>query len=585
MTLNKPTYHNLRLAAATALAGAALAACSAFHEPEIPCPEPEPEARTPLALTFNVTTQTGITASRAAAPFSSLPAPLAAASRADSNPDHYEEGSDYPDTEDYLNLNDFGFFIFAGEEKRLLYMNTNVIASSGDALDMSITGSSGNYTVSLILDDELVEALLGGGALSPSGDRTMPLTIAVIANHNASRLTPGFDNFKDLTAATAENVGGASTLNDFISIAEGMTFTPAASDENLLIPMYGISSFTLTEPQMYYSRPDDRIELGEISLLRAMCKIRVIDQIQNKTGGYPRVTAARISYPQTGGYVTPRTPADYQNGQQIHGNQEALPDITGQTTRDLRTGTVVANSLVSYAPAQPLTVTAPEVVISVQRDAESAAQEFTVNLLSRGDYGYAVADWGDMMLRNHVYTLAVQGVTFGASLTLTATVADWEESTFRFDYTDGVSKTDGGEIKWDDGTWESKNLATSTLTLKPWSATGAQPTRFTFGLATPKGAQWIASLINTEGDASALVFMPEEGLTLSDDGKSISGTVPAKGSQAISLRITSTIEKPTVTSADKLQIVVATQGGTAWAVATTKDILGDWTVVQKQQEI
>lgn len=584
MTLNKPTYHNLRLAAATALAGAALAACSAFHEPEIPCPEPEPEARTPLALTFNVTTQTGITASRAAAPFSSLPAPRAAASRADDQ-GHDEEGSDYPDTEDYLNLNDFGFFIFAGEEKRLLYMNTNVIASSGDALDMSITGSSGNYTVSLILDDELVEALLGGGALSPSGDRTLPLTIAVIANHNADRLTPGFDNFKDLTAATAEKVDGASTLNDFINIAKEMTFTPAASYDNLRIPMYGISTFTLTEPQMYYSRPDDRIELGEISLLRAMCKIRVIDQIQNKTGGYPRVTAARISYPQTGGYVTPRNPADYQNGQQIHGDQEALPGTTEQYTRQMLTGTVKANSLVSYAPAQPLTVTAPEVVISVQRDAESAAQEFTVNLLSRGDYGYAVADWGDRMLRNHVYTLAVEGVTFGASLTLTATVADWEESTFRFDYTDGVSKTDGGEITWDDGTWESKDLATSTLTLKPWNATGAQPTRFTFGLATPKGAQWIASLINTEGDASALVFMPTEGLTLSDDGKSISGTVPATGSQAISLRITSTIEKPTVTSADKLQIVVATQGGAAWAVATTRDILGDWTVVQKQQEI
>lgn len=565
----------IRLLTVTAIA-AVTAACSAFHEPEIPCPQPEPEPRSPLALTFDVSTRTGITASRAIA------------SRADDQ-GHDEDGSDYPSIEDYINLNDFGFFIFAGTDNRLLYMNTDVITSSGDALDMTITGSSGNYTVSLVLDDDVVEAILPGDEpLSPSGTRTLPLTIAIVANSNASRGEPGLDDFKTLTAVTADNVPGASVLDDFIAIAEEMKFTPETKDAEQLIPMYGISSFTLTEPQMYYSRPDERLELGEISLLRAMCKLRVIDGINDKTDGFPKVVGASVSYPRSGGFVTPRNPASYQNGQQIHGDQEALPsDMTAHGTDKFLPGTVKENSFVAYAPAQPLTVEAPVLTISVQRDAASAPQDFTVDLLDP-QYTIIAQSWGTMMLRNHVYTIQVTGVTFGASLELTATVADWEESTFRFDYTDGVSTTTAGAISWDDSTIEQpKDLDTHTVTLKPWSAGQAVAARLTFGLATPKGAQWVASLINTSGDASAIQFQPVEGLTVSDDGKSITGTVPATGDQLLTLRIASTIEKPTVTSTDKLQIVVQTQGGAAWAVVTTPDgtILNEWTIVQRQQEI
>ena len=101
MRINRLTtrLRTLRPAAAALVASALLAGCSAVNDPENPCPDPEPgpPEENSLALSFRVTT--------------SVPLSRKAPSRADSE-NHPEETYDYA-FEDEINLNDFGFFIFA----------------------------------------------------------------------------------------------------------------------------------------------------------------------------------------------------------------------------------------------------------------------------------------------------------------------------------------------------------------------------------------------------------------------------------------------------------------------------------------
>ena len=559
-----------------------LAGCSAVTEPERPCPD-DPGADAPtLGLSFQVSTAVPVSRSHAA-------------SRTDDS-GHPEEGSDYT-IEDEINLNDFGFFIFAGSaddadaDLRLLYKNTAVTQT---ASEMSMTGSLGDYTVNLDLPHTTVEHLLGATAgdeslLSPGGSRKLKLRIAIIANSNASRLLPGLKGFDGLSQVYNDaDPDNASPFADFTTIAEGLRYTmPAATGlyANLQIPMYGLSDeITLTESAMYWSRPDERLILGEISLLRAMAKLRLVDAIapELKTDGYPRLVSASVTYGIKGGYVTPETPGAYKNGQQVH------TDRTGEaatgTPIAMLAGTVVASSLITYLPAQSLLTGAPTLSVEMQRDAGSQPQTFTVDL-SDAEYTTIVNDWLPLMLRNHVYTLAITNVVFGTTLELTATVADWEEEVFNLDYSNTVNTTNDGKIDWVAGTFQSETTTEDghgTLIVSPWhipdGETHSKPVdaELTFGLASPVGAFWTASLLNVEGNPAAFMFVDADG----NEKATIEGRIDGKQQR---LKIRPMVEEPTVNSRVRLQIIVSIGGGQQFVDATVPTILGDWIIVQPQQ--
>lgn len=582
MRINRLTtrLRTLRPAAAALVASALLAGCSAVNDPENPCPDPEPgQPEEPsLALSFRVTT--------------SIPLSRKAPSRADDQ-GHEEQTYDYP-FEDEINLNDFGFFIFAykadgSADPVLLYKNTNVTASSSE---MEIAGGLGDYTVNLDLPASLAEQFLTDPTteLSPNGSRSLKVRIAIIANSNASRQKPGLwgDWGPFVSAWEIEQAGltiSPATFTQFIEkIDDEMVFTPDYGNNfgNLLIPMYGLSQeFTMSERDMYFSRPDDRMMLGEVSLLRAMNKVRLVNAIPEAEmeGEYPQLVSASITYGSPDGFVTPDDPGSYVNGQQVH-TDRVFSAAQTRPTQAFREGTLVDKSLITYLPVQTLQTGAPTLVITM-RNAAGETRDFPVDL-NDPQYETIHGQWGGMMLRNHVYTLAITSVRFGVELQLTATVADWEDAPeFNLDYTETVNTATGGEIDWYNGTSYSETITNGVgqLIVLPWNAGAPVPARCSFALANPDGAIWTASLITLEGDPAAFKFRNEAGELVDQ----IQGRIDKTQTDKNVLSIVPVIEHPTVNSRARLQIMVSLSGGERFVDATTPEILGQWDIVQTQE--
>ena len=583
MRINRLTtrLRTLRPAAAALVASALLAGCSAVNDPENPCPDPEPgQPEEPsLALSFRVTT--------------SIPLSRKAPSRADDQ-GHEEQTYDYP-FEDEINLNDFGFFIFAykadgSADPVLLYKNTNVTNSPSE---LEIAGGLGDYTVNLDLPASLAEQFLTDPTteLSPNGSRSLKVRIAIIANSNASRQKPGlwgeWGPFVSAWEIEHQSLtANPATFTQFIEkIDDEMVFTPDYGNNfgYLLIPMYGLSQeFTMSERDMYFSRPDDRMMLGEVSLLRAMNKVRLVNAIpadEMVDGTYSQLVSATITYGSPDGFVTPDDPGSYVNGQQVH-TDRVFSAAQTRPTQAFMEGTLVDKSLITYLPVQKLGEGAPTLMITM-RNAAGETREFPVDL-NDPQYETIHGQWGEMMLRNHVYTLEITSVRFGVELQLTATVADWDDAPeFNLDYTETVNTATGGEIDWYNGTSYSETITNCVgqLIVLPWNAGAPVPARCSFALANPDGAIWTASLITLGGDPAAFKFRNEAGELVDQ----IQGRIDKTQTDKNTLSIVPVIEHPTVNSRARLQIMVSLSGGERFVDATTPEILGQWDIVQTQE--
>lgn len=561
------------LAALTASMG-----CSAIFDQHDPCPEPdEKDDKGSVSIIFRVSTEA-----------ETLDNPVWS-SRASDEYDHDEEDSDDPWLEDYISLANFGIFIFGGGEDKddpyLIYSNTNVLANSDDNFFMS--GSIGDYTIALDLKNDDIKRILGGdnSDLSPNGDRTLKMKVAVLANINGRRNIPGnYDDLNELKSLiSGEDIESVSHFSDFIAIAGSLQYSGATSQAELRIPMYGLETFSISEKDMFYSRPDSRIELGNISMLRAMMKLRVVDHIQQQETGYPKVTGARLTYKYTEGYVTPKDPGSYVNGQQIH-YSESIPQSTDGTPNSINLwqGSKEENSLICCAPPQTITYDLPILTIWAQRDAESVPQEFNIEISSIDGI---TSNWeGTTMIRNHVYTLNVEEVTFGANIKLKATVADWDDApVFNFDYSDDVSSFADGKITWTPGSYGGTIDGTTKLIMLPWHDGKSVAAECTFGLSTPSGALWTASLIYEGGEPGAFQFVDKDGNPFTDENGNAINTVEGRIDNKIAtLRIATVNERPSVDNSVKLQIVVVTQGGNGFTIATDGEILESWTLIQRK---
>ena len=377
-----------------------------------------------------------------------------------------------------------------------------------------------------------------------------------------------------------------ATFTQFIEkIDDEMVFTPDYGNNfgYLLIPMYGLSQeFTMSERDMYFSRPDDRMMLGEVSLLRAMNKVRLVNAIpadEMVDGTYSQLVSATITYGSPDGFVTPDDPGSYVNGQQVH-TDRVFSAAQTRPTQAFMEGTLVDKSLITYLPVQKLGEGAPTLMITM-RNAAGETREFPVDL-NDPQYETIHGQWGEMMLRNHVYTLEITSVRFGVELQLTATVADWDDAPeFNLDYTETVNTATGGEIDWYNGTSYSETITNCVgqLIVLPWNAGAPVPARCSFALANPDGAIWTASLITLGGDPAAFKFRNEAGELVDQ----IQGRIDKTQTDKNTLSIVPVIEHPTVNSRARLQIMVSLSGGERFVDATTPEILGQWDIVQTQE--
>lgn len=511
-----------------------MASCSLVDSPEVPCPDAG--GKDDIRMSFQMisgnirpTKQT----------------------RTDSE-DHEEVESEWPAFEDAIYERDFAFYVFLGDgEDAPLVLKVADITNSGDPF-MMITGSPGSYTVTATIKRKSIEDALGR-ELDPNSDNSLDFRIVVLANTKKDYDGVNCKTYKDLIDAAGDwsfDMDDIYSPNDGVHVASGIYKN--------YIPMFGTKIFSVTEKALDESRPDDRIWLGEIWMLRSLAKVRVIDAIKDKQSGLPRIESAEVIGTTSTVRPLPYNAIAYQDGTQVH-----TPNIVANPSGDSRTngfflGTLVDGSMlrIGYLPEQAIGKGNPVIRLTVtfQLNAQGTPVEQEIYDVPMDSYNGVNFTFGDNILRNHIYTLQVDGVKRGVAAEITLNVADWTEQSLDLDYSDQVGIANGGNLQWTAGTYQNDNQTTGELVVLPWHDGAPVAATATFGLATPVNAEWIASLITETGEQGAFKFVDADG----NQVETVSGTVNGK---LATLRIVTTNATPTQNNSARLQVVVKLANG------------------------
>lgn len=128
-----------------------------------------------------------------------------------------------------------------------------------------------------------------------NADSGYEFQIMVLANWESLGGLGCYDRF--------ELIPGKTFVSDIVSMAREETYqlTSAAGwrpfkDDFKGIPMFGLGSIKVSADQVSVSSPESPINVGEISMLRAMAKIEIIDNIAPADGSTrPEITGATVS--------------------------------------------------------------------------------------------------------------------------------------------------------------------------------------------------------------------------------------------------------------------------------------------------
>lgn len=542
--------------------------CSCLWESESDCPMPAAGRAENITLSFRmISSNIGHT-------------------RADDQ--HEERDSEWPQFEDVINVRDFAFYIFLdndAEGRKPLVMKMTDISASHNPNAM-VTGSYGGYTVTSVIPRESMEKLLGR-ALSASSSEPVVFRIVILANSGA-----GVD-YNALATDPAEvgtNVQNVTTYEEFMNRAEALLFNlndihnPVTGDSGVdglykgAIPMFGMGTFTTNEELLYASRTEERIWLGEVFMLRALAKLRVIDNAPTDADGYPYVTAVSVRSTTNRGYQLPTNAKEYTNGSQVH--EIRVPEKQEEQAYDntefhlgylTKSGDKAKLQRFGYLPEQVIGEDGPVICVTAQLNADT---EKTYEIPMTG-YNGTTFDFEGQIMRNHIYTLSIEKITVDTPAEITVRVDDWKESTTTLDYTEAVTVSES--IVWTPGSYDNNpDPYLGTVKMLSWDASNKSvPLECTFTLTTPSGAKWTAYLIPKEGNTDAFAFIDGEGNTV---GTAVSGTV--KNTET-TLRIVSTEQFPDVLNSAVLQIVVTLGNGTnIEADVTGNKSFKNYTIIQ-----
>lgn len=468
-----------------------LASCSQMDDP---CAEDS------IMLSFRMRTSGVLTGSRADA-----------GNAADSE-EHVQQGSEYRAFEDAIDLNDFAMYIFAkedgseGDEKLIFSYNIrNSVAN--DKEDYQIIGGLGDYTVNVTMPRTKFSERLGA-EIDPMSDKPLIFRILILSGVTESGGTAGsdkpnpsrwrpIDNLTDKTynkvietlygnatqtgwlfkmgniyknPVTSSSSGGDNSGDNTGNDNSGAGEREGNNDIELValknvedfypnvrkyIPMFGTATTKVTQLALFNSRLEERIEMGDVYMLRSMAKIRVVDNIGNKTAGYPKIIDSSFFGDEDNIMVIPcgslEDAENYINGNQVHeahvddsgdnGNYEYKLGVMNPVWTTIPAAERKGDVFVGYVPEMNIgaTTTKFRIIVALSENADGTlnTKEYEVPMNGYPNAeGTGTINFGTQILRNHIYTLSVEEVKVEEEkkFVLKVAVNDWITREYIYEY-------------------------------------------------------------------------------------------------------------------------------------------------------
>lgn len=372
-----------------------LTGCSLiFEDPETPCPVAGDDSDF-LNLSFRVMV------------------PVEGNSRLDDV--HDEIGSENPTLEDRIYSDDFCFFIFVGSQGD---SDPTLIAKvyQGSAPDDSYTTISGGPTEYIV---RVSIAKAEFHSIVPTTAKYVDFRVVAFANTG-----------KKFTELTAEQ---CDTYSHLIAAAEmwnfnifGTFYLDAAGllAQEPRIPMFSTVKFTVSSDRLNKSTMAEPVWGEDISMLRSLAKIKLVDNITDRdNNGFPYVKAVTF-HTQTEAYVLPHDAAKYVNGHQVE-IPRPYNNTEGRSVLTL-TANAAAPQWTGYVPEQPINGDAdiaPFFIVTVANKRADEVVEDLECIVPMTEYYGQKFEFGNNILRNHIYTLTV--TRFGATLDITVDLAPY----------------------------------------------------------------------------------------------------------------------------------------------------------------
>lgn len=325
---------------------------------------------------------------------------LVSETRADATPEGENANIRWPGFDDAMRK--FTFFIFFDdiESKPLLF-------KISDTDSEYYKEKNGIYTVNLKISRADFEDITGK-KIHPQSDASMKFRVVALANYGENKIPDYVNTFSWLM----------KIANDW-KFSNGIIYEGGDMSDvitNLYhggIPMFGMEVFEAKENNLYSSTLNQPLMLGDISMLRSVAKVCVIDNIGNRNPptGYPRIENVTIGC-QTGfGYQLPYDASNY-NGKNV--DLPRIPEISsGVTFNKYALGYLDRSKpgwLFGYIPEQRIEDSYPAFEITVRfsaGDGADAVKKYTVPMKM---YKNQQFEFGSSVLRNHIYTLCVTSV-------------------------------------------------------------------------------------------------------------------------------------------------------------------------------
>ena len=336
----------------------------------------------------------------------------------------------------------------AGHDFSAATLEENKIDIDGDDYRVYVFGKDGRLLERFIPTEKMsvvnethssytISGRITQTAFMGNADGSYEFQIMVLANWQSLGGSDCYDKF----ALTP----GKTFIDDIVALAREYCWSLSAKDGwrpfedgNKGIPMFGLGSISVTADQVSASRPDNPIQVGEISLLRAMAKIEIIDNIAQDYYDYrPEITASSLAGHLSAGTLVPDLAAN--PSWSVEGTQVVSPTEPANPVKANRplkffvagknaNGHNVYTAYVAEQDLKQLTATSRPAV-SLTISIEGNLVNYNV-LLSEYENGNPSVPF-ESILRNHIYSFEIVRVTYPPKLEIHYTVCPWVTETIK----------------------------------------------------------------------------------------------------------------------------------------------------------